>query len=119
MFRFLFVCLVLVLASSSVASPVSHAMAQCSALTYALSKWSDDPEQLESLTEASDQWFDMAFDAALDEGISQPFETLTNIANQAENAWLSKGKTVVYTGDFREWSNYCDALGRLHGLNSS
>lgn len=94
------------------AMPVSHSMAQCSALTYAISIWREDTE----LADQSNQWFELAFDLAKDEGVAQPFETLTNIANDAENAWLSKGQAVQFSGAFKDWTSYCTALGEAHGM---
>ncbi len=92
------------------AQPISHSMAQCSALAYAISTWQTEPEIADEFAHLSGTLFDTAFDQAQREGVEQPFETLNNLANQTENAWLSRGRNSLFTGTFKNWIGYCQAL---------
>ena len=94
-------------------------MAQCSALYFAASTWSDSADTKTQLEHHSELWFETALDVAAQTGLSAPFETLTNIANQTEGAWLSKGPTAAFGGDYKDWSTYCAALATAEGLEIS
>ncbi len=94
-------------------------MAQCSALYYASSTWSDDLGTKAKLEEQSELWFNAALDFAARDTLSLPFETLTNIANEAEGNWLSRGPSAVFAGDYRDWAGHCAALADIEGLEIS
>ena len=98
------------------AQPVSHSMAQCSALYYATSTWSDEADTKTHLEQQSELWFAAALDFATQDALSAPFETLTNIANETEGRWLSKGPTAIFGGDYKDWSTYCVALANAEML---
>lgn len=105
------------LPTSLLAQPLSHLMAQCSALYYASSAWSTDPKDVADLEEISEQWFAAALDRAALDDLSTPYETLTNIANKAEGAWLSRGQTARFSGDYKDWMEYCRALADAKALD--
>jgi len=99
------------------AQSLSHSLAQCSALAFAMSEWSDEADGTDALLAISGDWFDAAFDTAQDAGLDQAYDVLTDVANEAENVWLSKGPTAKLTGQFNDWTAYCENLGFKQGLD--
>lgn len=112
-----FLTVLLVIPGAATAQqPYSHSMAQCSALSYALSEWSSKEDIRDLALQMSELWFDEALTQARAEGMADAYEKLTEIANTAESDWLSKGSTYVFTGDFRDWVSYCRKFGQHVGL---
>lgn len=116
MVRFALAFLLFINPLALMAQSLSHSLAQCSALAYAMSEWSDEADGTDELLTISSDWFDAAFKTARNEGLDQAYDVLTDVANDAENVWLSKGPTVAYTGQFKNWANYCEDLGFRQGL---
>lgn len=98
------------------AQSLSHSLAQCSALAYAMSEWSEEADGTDALLTISGEWFDAAFKTARNEGLEQAYDVLTDVANDTENVWLSKGPVAAYTGQFKDWASYCEDLGIRQGL---
>ena len=81
-----------------------------------MSKLTNEEDRSERYERLSNKWFELAVEAAQVEGLNQPFETLTNLANTTENAWLSKGETVAFTAIFRDWADFCTAVADQEGF---
>jgi len=116
MFRFAVAMLALSSPTALTAQSLSHSFAQCSALAFAMSEWSDEADGSELFLTISSDWFDAAFDTAQNAGLDRAYDVLTDAANKAENVWLSKGPAAAYTGQFKDWATYCEDLGTRHGL---
>lgn len=118
MFRFQLLCITLCASAlPALAQPISDSMVECSALSHVTAGYTDDPVVRDRLLEQSDGWFDAAFEQARQEGRADIVDALNDLANDAENRWRSRGSVVVLTGEFKDWTDYCQSLAGAMALD--
>ncbi|RKF16961.1 hypothetical protein D6850_05390 [Roseovarius spongiae] len=104
---------------ASASQPISESFVQCAQL-YDLSNRYDpsrrSTEKGAMLEQAAAKFMTGAQSEARKEGRSDVSEYLAHMAETKAADWDAKGRSYVFTQDFRDWMSYCRSLARSRGI---
>ena len=114
---FLAVCLLPSIAGA--AQPLSKSMAECAGLLSAMKEFNRQESLDNWLDQAVSIWIPAAEWQAAIEGIdaSDTVSYAQTHADAKRDDWVSKGRLVVLSEDFRDWTAYCRKLARAKGID--
>lgn len=98
------------------AQPFSESMMDCAAIYQSSAQFVTSEQATQKLLKATRAWAESAFDQSCAEGNDVEMMSVWDRIDEKAAVWEAKGPKVVFTEEYRDWTNYCRSFARSRGI---